>query len=463
MTAFNSRLLSIFILVGCLLTPVFVFSQPFRPSWSPSALDEVESFSSEQKLVGTHYFYWYDYPHQHFFDDGAQTDDALEDHFVEPEAVSFNSSDWHKKQLADCTKANIDFIMPVYWGAPGNYFQPGIIFSVQGLGPLQRAIQERSMNDQPSPKVAMFYDTSTLLPNVRGEVNRNEKYDLRKAGGKEIFYQTIRDFFYQIHPRHWAAIDGRPVVVLYGSGFAAYHDQSTFDFVYDQFQEDFHGLRPFIIRDHSWNAKTEAVTSWGAALGGPKIFDRVAQIGPGYNDTPVPGRSTPIRERENGNFYKWSWNQVLDSDVQIVLLETWNEMHEGTSICHSKEYGKKYIVLSAEYSSRFKNNLPAREDITLRHPNPVPRPANDWGEEYSNQEQVSIAFQPKQNSQGIRIVRGQPDGPFNMLQVGEKQCVRSIDANVTYIYFDVADPFLFDAQTPVEIEYTYGMRGINPI
>ena len=359
----------------------------FLPIWSLSDLDEMESFSSDQKIVGTHYFYWYDWPHRHFFDDAAHKDDALQDHFVDPESVSHRSSAWHEGELSDCADAGIDFILPVYWGVVDNYFKPDVAFSVEGLGPLQAAIEARSRAGLPSPKIGLFYDTTTLLPAVRGERRRSgggaaEKYDLRTDEGKELFYRTIRDFFCQIHPRHWAAVDGRPLVVLYGSGFAKKHDQSTIDTVYERFQQDFHGIEPFIIKDQSWGFRADAVTSWGAALSGPRIFDRVAQVGPGYNDTAVPGRSTPIREREEGNFYRWGWNQVLSSDARIVLIETWNEMHEGTEICESVEYGRKYIELTRRCVDLWKSGAGSEDEIELQNPDPVPRPPSEVGSRY---------------------------------------------------------------------------------
>lgn len=446
-------------LLCCL--PFTASAQPFAPNWPPHVIETAESFEAEDKIVGTHYFYWYDYPHHHFFDNAERTDDALQDHFPNPESVSYNSTAWHRKQIDDCMAAGLDFIMPVYWGVVDNYFRPGLIFSVQGLGPLQRALEERQAEGLDAPKIGLFYDTSTLLPGIRGERGRSEKYDLTTPEGQDIFYRTIRDFFHQVHPRHWAMIDGQPLVVLYGSGFAKSHGQSTFDYVVEQFQEDFHGLKPYIVRDASWNAQTDAVTAWGAALGGPNIYDTVAQIGPGYNDMAVPGRSTPIRDREGGNYYRWSWNQVLDSSANIVLIETWNEMHEGTTICETVEYGRQYIELTRLYVDRFKQGLPAPNEITLRHPNPLPRPASDEGQEYADQQSVSIDFTRSEPSEGIWLVRGQPDGPVRSGAWGGQSAIRTAEADTTYMYFNIADPFAFDLDETVTVRYTYWDDGYN--
>jgi len=433
----------------------------FAVNWNENRLSKIESFSSRDRIAGTYYFYWYDYPDEHFYDDAAREDDALQDHFPEPEMVSYNSVAWHERELADIAAAGIDFILPVYWGTLDNYFSVGTWFSVRGLGPLQRAIEERQRRGEPVPKIGLFYDTSTLLAGVRRKSGEPAKPDLTAPEGKDLFYRTIRDFFQQIKPEHWAAIDGKPIVVLYGSGFASGHDQSTAEYVYEQFASEFHGVRPYIIREVSWNMKTENVYAWGAALAGPS-FHGVACVGPGYNDSAVPGRSTPIRDREEGNFYKWGWLQVLRSDARIALIETWNEMHEGTDVCRSKEYGDQYIRLTAEFVNKFKNNERVADEIVLKYPDPLPRPGSKIGKEYANAESVQIRLEDGLKEQGLYLVRGQPDGPVSIGERAGRSCLFSPETkNTTYLYFSIADPFTFEEKHPMEIRVTYLDTGFS--
>ncbi|RJP21774.1 MAG: hypothetical protein C4527_22945 [Candidatus Omnitrophota bacterium] len=441
--------------------PLCTMTEEFRPVWRSWDLDAIQSFHSPQKIVGTHYFYWYDYPAHHFFDNAEYTDDGLQDHFPAAEAVSFNSIDWHEKQLDDCTAAGIDFILPVYWGVVDHYFAQGIVFSIRGLGPLQTAMERRKREGKPSPKIGLFYDTSTLLPGVRGVAGRTERYDLREAEGKDIFYRTIRDFFYQVNPRHWAAIDGRPLIVFYSSGFAAFHNQSTIDYVYARFQRDFNGIRPYIIKDNSWGFSVDGITQWGAALSGPCVFDRVAQLGPGYNDSAVPGRSTPIRDRENGNFYRKSWIDVLNSNARIALIETWNEMHEGTDICDSLEYGRQYIEMTRAYADRFKRNEKSDEEITLQYPDLRPRPPSEEGDEYRDQRVVRVSLGRGGKEEGIRLVRGQQDGPVEEAEIDGVSCVKTPSAGNTYLYFSVADPFYYDDRETLTFAYTFWDEGFE--
>ena len=443
------------VLVAALVLTACATPQPddgFATRWRDDELRAAPSFAARERIVATHYFYWYRYPGEHFYNDAAMTDDALQDHFIDPESVDYTSVAWHAGELADMAVAGIDVVLPVYWGAPDNYGKADVAFSVDGLGPLQAAIDERAVAGLDSPRIGLFFDTTTLLPEVRGE--SRDRYDLRTPEGKDIFYRTIRDFFDLVHPRFWATIDGRPIVVLYASGFAAGHHQDTIDAVSRRFERDY-GVRPFVIRDASWGLSTDAVTSWGAALHGPYVSDVAAQIGPGYNDSAVPGRTTPIRDREGGDFYRWSWEQVMPSNAHIVLIETWNEHHEATGISETVEHGRRYIELTAEYAAAWKAGSVIHSGLELRHPDPLPRPPSTEGAEFAESSQVSISFGPGGESDGIRLVRDVADGVAILASVHGEAVVTSAAAQHAYLYFSVADPFYFDDRTGVFVEYEY--------
>jgi len=405
-----------------------------------------ETFSSSDRLVGVYYFYWYKWPTYHFFDDAKMKDDGLTDHFPNPKKVDYESVEWHAGQLSDIAWCGIDFILPVYWGAPGNYSTAIGIFSTRGLDAMQKARDQLLARGKPCPRIGMFYDTSTLYKGLHGERPPDGKADLTTQHGKDIFYGTIRDYWKRLDRKHWATFDGRPIIGLYAAAFAEKFDQSAFDHVYQSFERDF-GVQPYLIAENSWSPnKADAFYSWGAALSGPVLLD-VAQIGPGYDDRAVPGRTTPIRNRENGRFYEYSWWEAIRSGRRIVLIETWNEMHEGTDICQSKEYGRKYLELTRQYAQIFKTK------VALQHRKPLPPGPSDKGREFANERELFINF-AENKEKGLRIVR-QPDGVFEITPVGGRRCVRSVTSDHSYLYFAVPDAFFFDLNAPVAIEIEY--------
>jgi len=311
-----------------------------------------ETFSATDDLVFIYYFYWYDiYSGAHIWDNAEQTDDALQDHPASMEDFSWKSVAWHKQELLDIMAAGIDVILPIYWGSARE--MEG--WSVEGLVKLLQAEEELIAEGKNPPKIGMFFDTTTLFYGEYILKSGDGQTDLSTTLGKAYFFKHLRDFFSLIPPALWARIDGRPVVWLYAAAFAKNASQSLVNYVNDRFAASFGGLQPYIVREISWNLNTQKDYAWGAALNGAQLFG-AASVGPGYNDSAVPGRTTPIRERENGDFYRRNWSTVLGSGRNLVVVETWNELHEGTDICNSREYGRQYIDLTAEYSQTFKQS-----------------------------------------------------------------------------------------------------------
>lgn len=338
----------LYALLTCSMTPIIAYPSPPGPyiHLSQKALAEASSFRGDQPIVGTYFFYWYNiHTKEHFLNpDGS---DALVDHPVSEKDFSYTSADWWKREMRDVTAAGIDFILPVYWGVPS--FDS---WSFQGLPKMVEAWEVLAAAGENPPRVGLFYDTSTLRYNPA-----KVHVDLTTMEGKQWFYHTIRDYFSMIPPRIWAMIDGHPIIFLYSASFAAKQDPAVFEYVYKAFEKDF-ACRPYIVKETSWQGKAEATYAWGGAIK-PRWHDVVA-IGPGYDHHAVPGRQPLVVDREGGKFYERAWQAILAQDpkqrARIVMIETWNELHEGTDICETREYGRQYIQLTAKHAALFKKN-----------------------------------------------------------------------------------------------------------
>src|SRR5512133_1120678 len=136
-----------FLLFVCLLASGFGTGEPAQAEINPplgpyvnlvpADFEGASIFSTNEPLVLTDYFYWYDIGSNMHIIDGDVTD-ALTDHPATMAGFSYKSNAWHKSQLADMMSAGIDFLAAVFWGAPserdpatsGNYW------SFSGLTPL---------------------------------------------------------------------------------------------------------------------------------------------------------------------------------------------------------------------------------------------------------------------------------------------------------------------------------------
>jgi hypothetical protein len=303
------------------------------------------AFGRKQPIVGTYYFYWYDVKTgEHFVNpDGS---DALTDHPADSNDYSYRSANWHQRELGDMLEAGLDFMLPVYWGYPGDYDA----WSFVGLRTLVSACRHVERTGRQPPRIGMFYDTSTLQHNRQGF-----HADLTTAEGRQWLYLSVRDFYSLIPPDLWATIEGQPLVWLYSAAFAKQQDPAALDELRSAFKRDF-GCEPFIVKEVSWQGRADASYSWGAAL--KPSQHGVLAVGPGYDHRAVPGREPLVRAREGGDFYRQSWEWGLGQDAasrpSIAIVETWNEFHEGTEIAPTKEYGRAYLEQTRHYADRWR-------------------------------------------------------------------------------------------------------------
>jgi hypothetical protein len=319
----------------------------------------IESFGKAQKIATTYYFYWHDLT-------DLERRGRFQGRFntpPNPDRYSFLFPDTHYREFSDMADAGLDFVLPVWWGEPGH---PGRTtaqtyphyWSTEGIAPMVEAV-ERLHNEGRPLKIGLFYDT-TILANA----------DLTTPSGKEYFYLNVRDFYSRIPPKYWAAIDGKPIVWLYDTLWAAAFDQSTFDYLSDRFAQDFGGLRPYVVGESQWEVgkhappqerlRIDGLYGWGAGPSGfnpdPKLT--VAQVGPGFKNTQYCTGGAANNcfdiDREGGARYERSLQQAIASGRTIVAVETWNEFSEGTDIAETVQTGRRYIELTRQYLDRWR-------------------------------------------------------------------------------------------------------------
>lgn len=383
------------------------------------------------KIVGTYYFYWYDSTTGAHLRD-ADGSDALTDHPASLEDFSWRSVRWHRKELADMAAAGIDLVLPVFWGAPSEHGTNALEhWSYGGLPPLVEARDSLLREGVRAPAIGLFYDTSTLQHNRWGE-----HVDCSTERGRQWFYATIRDFFSMIPPRHRATIGGKPVVLTYAAAFTRAHDPRVFEYVAESFVRDFAGPRPWMAFDLSWNILADGRVSWGGALG--LRTPGIASLGPGYDHSAVPGRAPLIVPRRDGAFYEENWHKLLRNPSRFVMLETWNEFHEGTDLGESREYGRRYIELTRKYTD------------LLRQGWTPPWPKGP----FSGAESVGVTLGAADGERGLRRI-DVPDGRVEAAPQGGLEPVFLGNAGHGYVYFAADDSFKWTKSMHAELEVEY--------
>jgi len=245
---------------------------------------------------------------------------------------SYASAEWWNDMLDQVVLANIDFILPVWWGKAWDNFD----WSHVGMAKLRQVLIERT---GPTPKVGMFYDTSIMIG--RDLSNEKEWY---------LVWREIQEFFNYVPRRCWMLIDGKPLIIFYHPAHMQTANDAFIQHIKTCFQNEF-GISPWIIADDNSPFTADMNYRFDTANPGYYIND-VCSVSPGYDDRAT---QRPIRgyvNRQGGEWYRRNWSKI--SNCNIVLVETWNEWHEGSDIARSYEYGNYYIDLTAQRSARFK-------------------------------------------------------------------------------------------------------------
>lgn len=317
-----------------------------------------------QRLVFTHYYYWYQ---------ADQRKAAPYSHIVGPDGTiqlqdfpaknigpwfSYDRVQWHKEELADIVAAGIDVVLPVYWGDKTS--RAG--FAAKGLDCLVSALQELEQEGKPYPLVAMFFDTTSMT------LTYGDKPDLTREDVKRAFYGMIKDFYDRIpfEYRAYAQADkpyagqAANIVVLRTSECFYGLDSSFIEYCNTRFIQDFGNPLVWVASD-DFKDKAEGIDgycSYGAGLGTNCFMDgrlQICAVGAGFDNSAVSEQGkTLINSRMGGETYEQGWSQVLKNNPHWVICDSWNELHEGSDICASREYGRKYIDITRANVNRFR-------------------------------------------------------------------------------------------------------------
>lgn len=307
--------------------------------------------------IGAFLFYWYDAPYNN------ANPSLMPYHpygLVGDPWVGYNNGYysmlnqyWWEAEFADMRKAGVDIAALICWGdhdSVANYMVPALERSGCGI------------------KIAMFDDTTSECCEWNVDQGRSyyphEKMPLDNPANWVYFYdRKIKPFFQAVPKKYWATHNGasleeggRPIIITYTAAwFTGVSSSGTalWQWIKDRFAADFrdangNGIVPWVIHDNSWFQQGGAGAAdgryaWGAAtcwgisyeLGGY----RVTSIGPGYDDRLIRSPGS-YADRYDGRRLISSFNGQQAFVSNLIMLETWNELWEGTSVQRCKDYPK---------------------------------------------------------------------------------------------------------------------------
>jgi hypothetical protein len=107
--------------------------------------------------------------------------------------------------------------------------------------------------------------------------------------------------------------------------------------------------------DITWEtAPGNAMASYASLLEGTgRPF--AATVMPGYDDIAIRGGHR--RDRENGAYYRGTWEDAVRYNADAVVITSFNEFAEGSHIEPSEQYGDFYLQLTREMVDYFHANV----------------------------------------------------------------------------------------------------------
>lgn len=250
------------------------------------------------------------------------------------------------RQIEQAKGAGIDGFISSWWG-PGDYTD-------KNLKRLLDLARERSF------AVTIYFETLG---------------DGGRPRGAELLTRWLTYLIttYRDHPA-FMKVSGKPLIVLWASGavpLATWQEvlaklrAQGLDATYLAMGYDvanlatFDGLHEygiFTIKDLPQTmAAAGRATRYYPLLAdtpAPKIW--AATVQPGYDDRLIPGRRGLFQDRQNGAFYRSTFDAALASDPDWIFITTWNEWWEHTYVEPSELYGDQYLKITREFADPWK-------------------------------------------------------------------------------------------------------------
>ncbi len=286
------------------------------------------------------------------------------------------NASWHEWELRGMMRAGIDVLIPVYWwnGIHNYWAYEGVqtlVSSWNDLAPKIATEQSITLSEAMAaiPKIALFYDTTCMkqLWAYNKSLTGPETSDWYFENGTGA---NLDDDYWQ--ERFWIGIDyfigllednstylwnDRYVVWMYSDGWFDDVGTEVLEYCRQKCLAKYGRSIYFVGPDGWYKAGADGLCNWGACNDvvrpQPRGTIPCAGVGPGFYNLGAIALQTPLYTARDFTRYQQEWRQVMDDGAAWVHVETWNELHEGTNIAWTQEYGWDWIDATRAMADEF--------------------------------------------------------------------------------------------------------------
>ncbi len=357
--------------IGGLIAVQFSFGRdPFKPNEL-----QMQNFArlnaTNDRLVIAPYYYFYDNVTGEHVRVGGK--DALTDEPVNNgsglEGFRGINESWHAYEIKKMANAKIDVCLAFYSWNPTDLTHENACLDALASGYAKLIADGESLVDL--PKIAPLLNTSGIFQDIiatSGQVDLTQYPNfLRFTSAITAFYARIpTQYRFQYHndPNNYLVWLDNNVTWI-----KRVDDQLVVN-VSKYLKTIWPGSNLLVAGDPVWADigafNLVGFSSWGAAASGASVPDRpgikIATIGPGFNNTGAvqAGYTSALRskDRQGGVYYNTSWEYAMEQQASWVLIESWNNLHDGSAISPTFTYQDLYVNLTQFHVTTFKA-LPA--------------------------------------------------------------------------------------------------------
>jgi hypothetical protein len=285
--------------------------------------------------------------------------DLLRHHFVEPSIVRPESVEWFEQELRDLADAGVDVLLAASVPAPAGAerWMPALLQALENRrGRLPRPVRAALLLD---PALAAVEHAGG------GEAGPAKVLDLTDARAEGDFLAPVDRFFATFPPELRASVGGRPLLVLGPDSGVGARPQDLLERI-ELRVAALAGAKPWLVVERSWGDSGRARWRAGSARAGPWLSEEVATLGPGYDGRGLEGERALVVPRENGLTYARAWQSTLAAAPRLVILESWNQMQDGSALCVAREHGTAYVDATSRCSELLRAGKRLAEPLPTR-------------------------------------------------------------------------------------------------
>lgn len=337
--------------------------------------------------VGATFYAWYDHPRTGFTT--ADGRDLLRDHFVAPERVHAAAPEWFAEELAEAAGAGLDLLYFASVASP-DPAKPWTLALSSALastrGKLARPV-----------RAALLLEAWGVAADRAG--TGAAKLDLADPAQLEKLLDAIPRFFEAIVPEDWARVDGAPLVLVGALGGVSHVPADLFEQVERRAKERL-GVVPHLVLDRTWQQERWPQWREGSPVLGVQA-GAVASLAPGFDERQLDHAREVLRPREGGRAYEAAWQELLEKPPRLVVIESWNQMYEGSAIAPTLEHGRRDVELTRRYAELLRRGERPAERVVARFDALVGTAEYAEDRRFSTLDEV--AFRPGEDDGGIAV------------------------------------------------------------